>query len=208
MFQLSSTFLLSIFTLFYSSFSFSCNSSQQQIQIFTKQILSNGCSKPSSIKIKGEEDFTYCCDLHDACYSSCSISKDYCDNDFLKCMLKLCNVYFEKQKNECLNAAEVYSLGTKIFGQKGFLETQQDYCDCIDSEKYEITYQKGIEFFYSKYAPNSEIDITKVLNKYKNSIEKKYSKLYYDLHKKYYHAIGLVDERKLKQNIPTLKNEL
>ena len=34
-------------------------------------------------QVSGEEDFTYCCDRHDACYSVCGISKHLCEKDFL-----------------------------------------------------------------------------------------------------------------------------
>ena len=40
-----------------------------------KPFSSNGCSKPDGITVPGEEDFTYCCDRHDACYETCNIDK-------------------------------------------------------------------------------------------------------------------------------------
>lgn len=92
---------------------------------------SNGCSKPDFIgALPGEEDFTYCCDRHDTCYAMCGISKDYCENDFNKCMKSLCKTNFSKNM-ECKDAAEMYFMGVSMFGSNGYEESQYEYCQCI-----------------------------------------------------------------------------
>jgi hypothetical protein len=186
-----------------------CGTDETLVQIPSKQILSNGCSKPSFIKVEGEEDFTYCCDRHDACYACCGISKGYCDDDFEKCMLKLCSSNF-KSSSQCKTAASTYALGTKVFGQTGFIESQNDYCFCEKSDKVDEHYENVIQKFYSTHVPSKpSIDLPRILSSYAStpssstaSSKKKYHQLYYDLHKKYDHAIGHIEGRKHKLEIP------
>lgn len=229
----------SFFILFFNYISFnnsidlpSCLSSQLLIHDYSKQILSNGCSKPPYLKIEGEEDFTYCCDLHDTCYSICNIPKTYCDDDFEICLYKLCSIY-SNNKEKCNHAANTYSLGTKVFGQVGYIESQQNYCKCINKDEYEENIINMIQSFNEKYVKNNnkhqkdqqkeqqhneqqdneqeesekvikELNIQELFQKY----SKKYEKLYYDLHKKYLNAIGHIEGRKHKRNVPVVHSEL
>jgi hypothetical protein len=117
-------------------------------------------------------------------------------------MNQLCQTTFISHVNECKSAAQTYTLGTKVFGQIGYQESQNEYCVCLENEKVDQHYKQVLENFYQKYVPNKQIDTQKVLARYVTPTEKKYSNLYYDLHKKYDHAIGHVDGRKLKSNVP------
>jgi hypothetical protein len=156
--------------------------------------------------VEGEEDFTYCCDRHDACYACCGISKSYCDEDFEKCMVRLCSSNFGSS-SQCKSAASTYALGTKVFGQAGFIESQNDYCRCEKSDKVDDHYVTVIESFYSTHVPTkTDVQLQKLLSSYASSSpsssKKKYHQLYYDLHKKYDHAIGHIEGRKHKLEIP------
>lgn len=92
---------------------------------------SNGCSKPDFIgALPGEEDFTFCCDRHDTCYAMCGMSKEYCENDFNKCMKSLCKTNFARN-TECKDAAEMYYMGVSMFGENGYGDSQDEYCQCI-----------------------------------------------------------------------------
>ena len=82
------------------------------------RVESNGCSKPEFIQVQGEEDFTYCCDRHDACYATCGASQQFCDSDFKKCMKSLCLTEFPTNP-QCVTAAETYAMGPMIFGTGG-----------------------------------------------------------------------------------------
>ena len=50
----------------------SCPNGSVLAQKTGHRLASNGCSKPSYIKIDGEEDFTHCCDRHGMCISGCA----------------------------------------------------------------------------------------------------------------------------------------
>jgi hypothetical protein len=180
-----------------------CGVNEVLVQDDSHPILSNGCSKPSFIKVEGEEDFTYCCDRHDACYACCGASKAYCDEDFQKCMTKLCDTNFNGSPG-CKSAAATYALGTKVFGQTGYLESQYDYCQCAQADTVDEYYATVLERFYRTYVPAKVIvDIPKTLANYVTSSgSRRYHQLYYDLHKKYDQAIGHVDGRKQKTDIP------
>ncbi len=89
------------------------------VQKFKRKVQSNGCSKPEFLTVEGEEDFTTCCDHHDACYATCGISKDYCEKEFEKCMKRLCKEAFSSN-DRCEGAASTYAMGTAMFGDAGF----------------------------------------------------------------------------------------
>lgn len=187
-----------------------CGPDETLVQTPSKQILSNGCSKPSFIKVEGEEDFTYCCDRHDACYACCGMTKSYCDEDFEKCMISLCSNNF-KHSSQCKTAASTYALGTKVFGTNGFIESQNEYCVCKKSQQVDDHYFDVIQQFYSTYVPEkTNLDLPQILAPYRSSStsssspssKKKYHQLYYSLHKKYDHAIGHIEGRKDKLEIP------
>ena len=89
-----------------------CKDGERLVQETNSIIESNGCSKPAFIHVNGEEDFTYCCDRHDACYATCGASKSFCDNDFGKCMQKLCDDFFSHNE-ACGRAAETYRFSNR-----------------------------------------------------------------------------------------------
>ena len=89
--------LLSSFITVFSGLE--CKENEARAQKYENvAVQSNGCSKPSFIQVADEEDFTYCCDRHDACYATCNAPKDFCDDDFLKCMKNLCRKNFASNK--------------------------------------------------------------------------------------------------------------
>jgi secretory phospholipase A2 len=183
-----------------------CGANEIAVQVLDIEPESNGCSKPPGIRIGGEEDFTYCCDRHDACYSTCNVPKSYCDKDFDKCMQKMCNTIFA-HNNQCSQAASMYSMGTMAFGQVGYADTQDTYCTCISSnpseEKAVISehYTRLLQGFYGKYAGGSAaVNVAEIVTSAKWS--DKLHMLYYTLLKKYDNAIAHTEGRKGKKNIP------
>jgi hypothetical protein len=128
-----------------------CKEGESAVQLFSIDVESNGCSKPSFIQVSGEEDFTYCCDRHDACYSTCGASQKFCDEDFKKCMLKLCATTYASNP-QCSNAASTYAMGTMMFGSDGYQQTQNQYCACLPKGQSVIEhYQKGVKEFYIRH---------------------------------------------------------
>lgn len=167
---------------------------------------SNGCSKPSGLTVGGEEDFTYCCDRHDVCYSSCGMSKDFCEKDFGKCMKNLCHTAFPSNP-ACPGAAQMYQMGTTMFGVKGFGELQNDYCTCIDRTNVIDHYRKLFRDIYQTHSNKTSTEIestienllTKVVetgdsaftasNNAASALVKRLSGLFYKMLKKYDTAI-------------------
>lgn len=110
------------------------DSSQVSVQKLSPLPSSDGCSVPSGLRVEGAEDFTYCCDHHDACYSTCGIERQTCEDDFKKCMIDLCQTVFTNN-TKCESAANTYSMGTSLFGINGFQMLQNQYCECVDEAK-------------------------------------------------------------------------
>jgi hypothetical protein len=98
-------------------------------------------------------------------------------------------------------------MGTMMFGGAGFEESQRDHCMCIAKDAEISHYSDAVETFYSKHAPTMVQNAAKAVAKYSSSDSNKgknrFSKLWYDLHKKYTHAIAHTPERKLKKSVPT-----
>jgi len=191
---------------------FACGADEIAVQVLNAEPESNGCSKPAGIAVEGEEDFTYCCDRHDACYSSCNVLKRHCDTDFDKCMRKMCNVTFPHNP-QCLRAAGLYSMATEMFGTSGYRGSQHKYCTCISAapskeDASAAHYTKLLKSFYAKY-PTDEAVRNRAVTKYVSDVvvSEKWSgrlhMLYYTLLKKYDNAIAHIDGRKGKKNIPT-----
>jgi secretory phospholipase A2 len=148
---------------------------------------SNGCSKPPGLSVGGEEDFTYCCDRHDACYSTCGISKAYCEQDFGKCMEDLCRTTFASNR-QCSSAAQVYTMGTTMFGGNGFQDLQNSFCECVPKNDIKKHYAKLLEKVYKEHTDKSPIEasevISKLLDKVGDSVPK-LARLFYKITKKY-----------------------
>lgn len=90
-----------------------------QPSFFTLSSMLPKYSQPEFLTVEGEEDFTTCCDVHDACYATCGISKDHCENDFKRCMQRMCKEIFTSN-SKCESATETYVMGTTAFGGGGF----------------------------------------------------------------------------------------
>lgn len=201
-------------TIFLVDASYKCKKENEiPVQKPLLQPESNGCSKPEMIQVQGEEDFTYCCDRHDTCYATCGMNKSFCDKDFEKCMMKLCDTNFSRNK-DCKSAAQMYAMGTMMFGNQGFQESQQRHCMCITSNKaksakdvstnrndplneLESHYVELIDDFYKKYSADTLQEKTPKDIVMTYSREKKTSlpRLYYELHKKYDTAIKHIENR-------------
>ena len=170
---------------------------------------SNGCTGADFVKISGQEDFTYCCDIHDACYQICNMSRKKCDADFKKCMNSMCDTIFH-DNDECKSAANMYHLATSAFGTTFYEDAQSNHCQCGDMRASNVVqhYTDLIKEFYKDNAPDQyhKFDITRYSD-YKSSA-KKWANLLYGLYKKYDHSIFHVDGRETKGNIPRpRKNE-
>lgn len=172
---------------------------------------SNGCTKPAFLTVNGEEDFTHCCDRHDVCYSTCGLTQAYCDEDFRKCMHQLCEHVFPHNP-ECKSAASTYSMGTSLFGTDLYSNEQDSHCTCIEAGQLVPHYKSYVDLFYKTFVTDSIKDANDILTEKSKYLQnsgtesspryKNIHKIVYDLHKKYDNAIGHIDARKSKKEIP------
>ncbi len=197
-----------------------CPSNKVPVQKIGKRVQSNGCSKPAFLAIDGEEDFTTCCDYHDACYATCGIQKEFCESEFERCMKRLCSDHFSAN-SRCHSAASTYAMGTTAFGGGGFETSQRDYCECVDPDRVPGHYINAVEQFYSQFtggdSAGGEKDAKAIVTgtKYgknhgteENPLYKDLPKLYYNLVKKYDSAaIEHIEGRVQNKNPPRLKDK-
>lgn len=193
-----------------------CSSGQVSVQSLTNPPTSNGCSKPAGISVGGEEDFTYCCDRHDVCYSTCGASKDFCESDFGKCMQELCKSQFSHNP-QCGGAASMYQMGTTMFGGDGFDNLQVDHCQCIDESEVSNHYAKVLRQIYENHANKSGQEISEQLSKLREkvisqnwTVQKQvrwYANIFYRTLKKYDTAIEHAEQR-VGMNPPRIGDEL
>lgn len=198
-----------------------CSPGMIAVQNKKKVPESNACSKPPGFEIRGEEDFTYCCDRHDVCYETCNMNKDYCESEFEKCMKNLCRTNFKKNP-ECQQAAQMYTMGTSMFGGGAFAESQDQFCTCIEESQVDTHYAKLVHNFYIEHVPDRASEwedytsagkIWKYLPHIGQNTAKdpfsKIAKVFYNMYSKYDTAIKHVGERTGKNPpVPKKKNEL
>ena len=166
-----------------------------------RAIASNGCTGSDMFQVDGQEDFTYCCDLHDACYETCGVSRKKCDTEFKKCMLDLCDSQFSENP-KCLQAAKTYHLGVTALGSSFYQEAQSDHCECIDQKKSVIQkhYKSLIMDFYDKHNPEKKTTFD--WSKYKDFADtSKFANLFLQLYKRNYDAIEHVGARSGKNPV-------
>jgi hypothetical protein len=115
----------------------------------------NGCSVPESMRagLGDYSAFEPCCDLHDACYMACGIPKPKCEADFGKCMKKKCAGKIGKRHQEqCEKMANLFTLGTTMFGCGGYTELQGEGCECVSNKKEALERVKEYaQEFYQTY---------------------------------------------------------
>jgi len=158
--------------------------------------ISNGCSKPPGLSVDGEENFTFCCDRHDACYQSCGISKEYCEEDFGKCMTSICASTYASNK-ACPNAAYMFKLGTSMFGGDAFETSQDEYCKCVSKTDVDISehYSRILTAIYNENSDKNDEEIEQTVAKAVstatagNKSISKLASLFYKVLKKYDGAI-------------------
>ena len=149
-------------------------------------ITSNGCTGTGFIDLVGEEDFTTCCDEHDACYQVCGMTKKRCDIKFWDCLEHMCTTVFTTNK-DCRSAANIYYIATRTLGREFYEDAQSEHCQCLEHEKISDHYRDLISDFYDTYAPKSKSKFD--WSKYEFFSWPKLAALYNTLHEKYQKAI-------------------
>jgi hypothetical protein len=155
-------------------------------------ITSNGCTGTGFIELEGEEDFTSCCDEHDACYQVCGMTKKRCDMKFWECLEHMCETVFTTNK-QCRSAANIYYIATRTLGREFYEDAQSEHCQCVENEKVSEHYRDLISDFYGTYAPKSKSKFN--WSKYADFSWPKLAALFNTLHEKYNKAIIHVGPR-------------
>ncbi|BES92549.1 Group XII secretory phospholipase A2 precursor (Hypothetical proteinypothetical protein2G12) [Nesidiocoris tenuis] len=100
----------------------------------------NGCG-PEMLKIDDKNmpypQMTLCCDNHDLCYSTCNSGKDKCDNDFKKCLYRVCDAFrvADEANLGCKAAAKVLYTATTALGCKFYQDAQSAACYCAPPKR-------------------------------------------------------------------------
>ena len=169
-----------------------CHSSMIAVQSY-KAFESNGCTGGDLVKMmNSKEDFTYCCDLHDACYQTCGMTQKMCDAKFKQCMSGMCHTTFPKSPT-CNNVANLYFMATSTLGGTFYEDAQSDHCECVDirASVVQERYNKLINTFYKDHVSTeaaAKFDMSKYREKYKGS-PRKWGNLLYNLYAKYDYAL-------------------
>nr|CCA22345.1 phospholipase A2 putative [Albugo laibachii Nc14] len=188
-----------------------CSLKQVPVPIRDYVFTSNGCGMAGA-PMKGYEFVSDCCDLHDACYSVCGITKAHCDSSMKKCMTETCNgVTAPEQKKKCDAALSIYNLGAKVLGCPAFTQAQKEACYCVSKEKGVAAYKERLLHFLQKHADSEEKKSEEAVNKLLKKHKGKEAKLFYRLVKKYTQSIVLDTGKnnfmsEMFQKLPNLSN--
>lgn len=90
---------------------------------------SNGCGT-AGFRMHVPPELELCCDLHDACYSVCNITRSHCDNDFRRCLKRQCGEVLQSVEG-CGNTAATMSMAADSFGCSAFQSAQAAACRCV-----------------------------------------------------------------------------
>lgn len=180
-----------------------CEEGRVAVQVAHRPLESDGCSKPAFLQVVGEEDFSPCCDLHDACYEVCGQTQRFCDQEFQRCMSRMC---VSASNEDCPNAVAMYMTALAIFGGHAFDESQQTYCVCVESARAKDQWIQVARAFYSTHSPEKEAaffadesGLAKYVTNYGTEQRPVYTGmalLLYMLHRKYPSAIALTGARR------------
>ncbi|XP_070545465.1 group XIIA secretory phospholipase A2-like [Ptychodera flava] len=105
----------------------------------------NGCGTMGlELVTEGLPEMTKCCNKHDICYDTCGVDRIKCDEDFNKCLHKMCKKYksernmTKRQMEGCKTTAELMSAGTLGLGCQAFLDAQKEACSCDQHRRDEF----------------------------------------------------------------------
>jgi hypothetical protein len=164
---------------------------------------SNGCSVPESMRA-GLGDYSHfepCCDLHDACYFSCGVPKTFCETEFQKCMKGQCQMKrTNKEREDCDGMANLFVMGTSLFGCQGYTELQGEGCECVAVRETanELVRQYAHDFYsvYNQTHTLPDSFLAKFLNFPSHSSRAKqvgkHGELIFRLYRKYPRSIEVI----------------
>lgn len=135
--------------------------------------------------------FTKCCDLHDTCYMTCGVSKEFCEKEFEKCLKSHCKKQY-KGNGECKSTADTYTMGVKMFGCVGYQGSQADSCECMSASSVaEQNFAEYAHAFYAKYNGTHPLPEAMVA-KHLHPGSKTQGELLFRLYQRYPEAIEII----------------
>lgn len=97
----------------------------------------NGCGGQGSIDFNPLfPAFTDICNDHDRCYGKCGTSKNSCDEEFSRGMIKYCESWRRHSiefYRDCNALASAYSVGVQALGCPFYIAAQKQGCSCTRS---------------------------------------------------------------------------
>jgi hypothetical protein len=187
-----------------------CPDDQDVIQSFDEVISSSGCPSlalESPAKIAAS-DFTICCDQQKICYQTCSLTKNYCDEDFKFCLHQLCEtIQGVEPSHHCEQLSHYLLSSITSSNLNEYEDYQTTYCQCSNRSLVRSSYQQFFQQFYRTYAsPERAIKGLMAIDRELKRSDQltTYSKIFYELHKKYESAITLIDQRRECISYPRL----
>jgi secretory phospholipase A2 len=108
---------------------------------------SNGCGS-GGFQVAVSPELVTCCDLHDACYAVCNVSRTYCDNQFQTCLLGRCEKGPDAKRGECAQSARMLSTGAATFGCGAFQSSQKEACECGTAEAATSRFVEAWEYLF------------------------------------------------------------
>jgi hypothetical protein len=170
-----------------------CSANQVLVQA-RERIWANGCGT-ASVKVDHDPVVVPCCNFHDTCYSICGMTHKECESKFKKCIAKSC-----AGDESCQNRHNMLTMGTSMFGQSIFEESQSTYCECVQSNLTSTVYmQRSLEVYkFAGLKPKEASSKTEALQRRIDAFAKSSrpareggAKLLMDLYEKYPSAIDV-----------------
>jgi hypothetical protein len=188
--------------------SMTCLKNQYLIQSFDELISSSGCASLALESHISANDFTICCDQRYICYQTCGLTKNYCDEDFRFCLHQLCEtVRGVESSHQCEQLLSYLIHSTISSHLDEYEDYQTNHCRCLDAHLVDFSYQRFFKQFYSAHAPERAVKGLNAINKELSKADDQlgtYSKLFYQLHKKYENVISLSPQRRECLSYPRL----
>lgn len=139
-----------------------------------------------------------CCHVRNACYQICGATKEFCDAQFDKCSMAVCDAMTSEtaKKEQCVKDTELQKTLTKFSGCQVYDQAQGTSCECVMKSKVADSRKQVLQRFYKKFVPDSLHKVDTLAEKADNS--KKFAGLLLKLVKKYPDCIKSVQDPKQK----------
>jgi len=179
---------------------FRCPSGTASVLKKNFQFTSTGCSAGQGGMMMGNNNpraNEKCCDLKNACFQICGITKDHCERMFEKCSLQVCDEMKDPTAAaECEKDLSLQKMMTKFGGCQSYDAAQGSSCECVKKDDAPKRRKQALQRFYEKYVPDSVHKVDSLAEKVDST--KKLAGLFTKLIGKYPKCIKSVEDPKKK----------